>query len=135
MGRVVIVDVDGTVALRGGRSPYDFSRVAEDQPNKSVVELVKVLAESVSIIFLSGRDDSCKDTTRKWLDYHVGVPFELFMRQTGDNRKDAIVKAEIFEREVQPRHDVWLVLDDRNQVVEMWREKGLTCLQVADGDF
>ena len=27
------------------------------------------------------------------------------------------------------------VLDDRNQVVKMWRENGLTCLQVAEGDF
>jgi len=57
------------------------------------------------------------------------------MRPTGDNRKDAIVKREIFDREIRDRYRILFVLDDRNQVVDMWRELGLTCLQVAPGDF
>ena len=57
------------------------------------------------------------------------------MRKTGDNRKDAIVKREIYETHIKDKYQVDYVLYDRNQVVEMWRSLGLTCLQVADGDF
>ena len=31
--------------------------------------------------------------------------------------------------------NVAMVFDDRQQVVDMWRSNGLTCFQVADGDF
>ena len=31
--------------------------------------------------------------------------------------------------------DVFLVVDDRQKVVNMWRDLGLTCVQVAPGDF
>lgn len=60
---------------------------------------------------------------------------ELHMRKTGDTRRDSTVKRELYERHLAHR-DVLCVLDDRDQVVRMWREElGLTCLQVAYGDF
>ena len=31
--------------------------------------------------------------------------------------------------------NVAMVFDDRQQVVDMWRDNGLTVFQVADGDF
>ena len=31
--------------------------------------------------------------------------------------------------------DVFLVVDDRQKVVDMWRSLGLTVFQVAEGDF
>ncbi len=31
--------------------------------------------------------------------------------------------------------DVLCVFDDRDKVVKMWRENGLSCLQVAEGNF
>ena len=33
------------------------------------------------------------------------------------------------------KDNVAMVFDDRQQVVDMWRQNGLTCFQVADGDF
>jgi hypothetical protein len=57
------------------------------------------------------------------------------MRKYGDFRQDSIVKREIYERFIAPDYDILCVLDDRNSVVSMWREIGLTCLQVAEGDF
>lgn len=59
------------------------------------------------------------------------------MRKAGDKRNDAIVKQEIWENDISGsgRFDVFFVLDDRNRVVEMWREQGLKVLQVAEGDF
>ena len=133
----VIVDVDGTVALMRGRGPFEWDRVGEDRPNQPIIELVRLLcADRYRIVFLSGRDGSCREATWRWLLEHTGRgPLMLFMREAGDVRRDEIVKLELFDRHVRGRYDVRLVLDDRDRVVKMWRALGLTCLQVADGSF
>jgi len=59
----------------------------------------------------------------------------LYMRTEGDYRDDAVVKYELYVQYIAPTFDVAVVLDDRNRVVRMWRQVGLTCLQVEDGDF
>jgi hypothetical protein len=88
------------------------------------------------LIFLSGRYEEFEAQTRKFLQKHLPeIPYFLFMRKNGDKRKDFIVKLEIFNEKVRNNFDVQFVLDDRNQVVKMWRELGLDCFQVADGDF
>jgi hypothetical protein len=88
------------------------------------------------IIFLSGRTAGCHRATTDWLYGYFGDNWEeLYMRPVGDNRKDSVVKMELFDKYVRNRYDVRYVLDDRNQVVEMWRSLGLTVLQVADGNF
>ena len=134
-----IVDIDGTVALMNGRSPYDYSRVSEDIPNAPVVALVLALARSgAQILFVSGRDAACRTDTVGWLLRYFPTEYinwGLFMRAEGDTRDDAVVKAEILERDIAPRFHVLGVLDDRNRVVRMWRRKGLLCLQVAPGAF
>jgi hypothetical protein len=133
----VLVDIDGTVALMGGRSPYDMRTVGEDRPNHSVITAVRAMhAFGHHIVFCSGRSDDGRAATERWLAIHVGVPYEaLYMRRAGDTRKDSIVKAEIFEREIRHRYRVTGVFDDRAQVVRMWRSLGLTVFQVAEGDF
>jgi predicted kinase len=134
---VVLVDIDGTVALMTGRGPYDWHRVGEDAPNPAVIAAVRAMhAAGNAIVFCSGRDAVCRAQTEAWLELHVGVPYEaLFMRPKGDNRKDAVVKREIFDREIRDRWRVVGVFDDRRQVVRMWRALGLTVFQVAEGDF
>ena len=57
------------------------------------------------------------------------------MREADDYREDSIVKAEMYDKYVKDKYHINFVLDDRNQVVKMWREIGLFCLQVADGNF
>jgi hypothetical protein len=57
------------------------------------------------------------------------------MRKTDDFRKDSIIKEEIYQENIEGKYNVLCVLDDRNQVVDFWRAKGLTCFQVAPGDF
>ncbi|WIM95625.1 AAA family ATPase [Actinoplanes oblitus] len=134
---VVLVDIDGTVALMTGRSPYDWSRVGEDAPNPAVIAAVRAMhAAGHAIVFCSGRDAVCREETEAWLELFVGVPYEaLFMRPEGDSRKDAVVKREIFDQEIRDRWRVVGVFDDRRQVVRMWRALGLTVFQVAEGDF
>ncbi|MFN2636826.1 MAG: AAA family ATPase [Gemmatimonadaceae bacterium] len=135
--RAILVDIDGTVALMADRSPFDETRVHEDLPNLPVIHLVRDLyATGRQVVFLSGRTDACKAETARWLQTHVGVPYEgLHMRRAGDGRKDSVVKAELFDEHVREVYDVACVLDDRDQVVRMWRDLGLTVLQVADGNF
>ena len=139
-----IVDIDGTVALMGTRSPFDESRVCEDQPHVPVVSAVHALwMQGYEIIFLSGRKDSCRDATDAWLRRHFPAMtynsgLRLFMRPaTGPlaGETDWKVKLTLFNEHVRHNYDVAGVLDDRNQVVDMWRKLGLTCFQVADGNF
>jgi predicted kinase len=133
----VLVDIDGTVALMNGRSPYDWSRVGEDLPNLAVIAAVRAMhAAGHSIVFCSGRDAVCRAETEAWLELYVGVPYEaLFMRPEGDSRKDSIVKREIFDENIRDKWRIVGVFDDRQQVVRMWRGLGLTVFQVAEGDF
>lgn len=134
---VVLVDVDGTMALMNGRGPFDWARVGEDLPNWQVIHAVRAMhTAGNSIIFCSGRDEVCRAETEAWLEEFAQVPYEgLFMRPNRDNRKDSIIKREIFDREIRDRWRVTGVFDDRNQVVRMWRSLGLTVFQVAEGDF
>lgn len=114
-----------------------MSRVSDDLPNHAVITAVRAMhAFGHHIVFCSGRTDDGREATERWLGRHVGVPYEaLFMRRFGDTRRDAVVKAEIFEREIRHRWAITGVFDDRNQVVKMWRSLGLTVFQVAEGNF
>jgi predicted kinase len=133
----VLVDIDGTTALKGTRNAYDESRVHEDRPNEPVIEAIRdEHAAGRRVIFMSGRTAGCRLATAAWLGEHVGVPYEaLHMRAVGDRRPDAIVKRELFDQFVRPYFNIRRVYDDRNQVVAMWRALDLTVLQVAEGAF
>ena len=130
-----IVDIDGTLALKGERSPYDWSRVGEDSLNRPVYLAMRGLEHvGLQVVFASGRDAVCRPETEDWLFRHGINDFPLFMRAEGDMRKDSIVKRELLD-EISKEWHVVGVLDDRDQVVQMWREIGLPCFQVATGDF
>lgn len=136
----IICDLDGTIALHANkRSPYDYAKCEGDVLNESVAHIVKLYAASgYTILYVSGREAWCQPQTEKWLAKH-DMPFggrhKLLMRPSGDQRKDNIVKAELFNGNIRDHYDVRFVLDDRDQVVKMWRELGLTCLQVNYGAF
>jgi len=131
----IVCDIDGTLAHMNGRSPYDWKRVGEDLLDEEVYGILRRYNSCVEIILLSGRDGSCEKETKEWLNKHQ-VPFGLlYMRDAGDQRKDNIVKYELFKKYIEGNWNILFVLDDRNQVVKMWRQIGLKCFQVADGDF
>ncbi|GAB4022709.1 phosphatase domain-containing protein [Spirosoma koreense] len=138
--RCVLVDIDGTVAIKGDRSPYDWQRVGIDSPKWPIIRLVQSLRSSgYRVVFFSGRDAVCRSETSAWLEQYFGwqsTDYSLFMRSQNDQRKDAIIKKELFEEHIVGRYFVEFVIDDRQQVVDMWRRAlGLTCLQVDYGDF
>lgn len=139
----IIVDMDGTLAKNNGHRPfYDASTSDMDEPNTPIIDLVKELGAgfcgnaAAQIIIMSGREQKDQAPTERFLKkYHV--PYDLIcMRNTGDNRKDAIVKKELFDKYIRGKYNVWFVLDDRDSVVDMWRNTlNLTCLQVDYGNF
>jgi hypothetical protein len=109
----------------------------EDAVNWPIVKLCDVLRETFPIILMSGREEKYRDVTEYWLGAHNIFPHRigLIMREAKDNRPDEVVKRELYERHIKDKYTVVAVLDDRNKVVKMWRDLGLTCLQVAEGDF
>jgi predicted kinase len=133
----IICDLDGTLALfKGLRGPYDYSKCAKDAVNPPVASIVRLFAlNGYQIVYCSGREDSCRFQTEDFLSSNALPKGPLFMRATGDYRKDYIVKQELFDLNIRASFNVKFVLDDRDQVVQMWRRMGLTCLQVADGAF
>lgn len=137
MPAAICVDIDGTLALKGDRSPYDESRVSEDRPNWPVVRTVQALwGAGYTVVIVSGRTEACREATEQWLKESLRADYtSLFMRKEGDMRKDAVVKAEIFDQEIRHNYRVLCVIDDRKQVVDMWRSMGLTVLQCAEGNF
>ena len=87
------------------------------------------------MLIASGRGEDDRAKTEKWLtDHHIYFEV-LYMRPAKDMRPDNIIKYEILE-EIRSTHgEPFMVFDDRNQVVDMWRENGVRCVQVAPGDF
>lgn len=134
--KAVIFDVDGTLMDNTGRGPFEWDRVHEDVPKQKVKLLWDaMMAAGYACLVVSGRDGVCKDTTLASLNAAGIHPHQHYQRKAGDCRKDAIVKEEIFWEHIAPYYDVQLVVDDRKQVVEMWRRLGIETWQVDEGDF
>jgi predicted kinase len=140
----IICDIDGTLAHMKDRGPFDWSKVGNDTPDHKIIEIlhtyqamseVNLCCTQTKIILFSGRDGSCREETEKWLKDNLVDYDELYMRTADDVRKDSIIKRELFDTYIKGKYNVTFVLDDRDQVVQMWRNMGLTCLQVAEGDF
>lgn len=137
---IILVDLDGTIALHNGRSAYDYDKCDTDLPNEPIIKIIENYLSygNGNVIFMSGREDRCFDKTKAWIKKYIQIKddeFKLYMRKTGDRRKDCIVKRELFDYNIRDNYYVEFILDDRSQVVSMWRDLGLTCLQVAPGDF
>lgn len=133
----ILVDIDGTLALMGERSPFATDEtLLDDAPNTAVIATVAALhAQGYPIIVVSGRQESTRSLSETWLKQHGIAYEELFMRATGDSRPDWMIKHEIIENQILPHYQVLLSLDDRDQVVHHNRAAGMTVFQVAPGNF
>jgi predicted kinase/uncharacterized HAD superfamily protein len=136
--RAFIVDVDGTVAEGSTvRTPYDTSRYHLDLPKQDVIDLVQRLHYDSGMrpLFTTGRHEDFRGVTYEWLVTNMKMPVDyLFMRenrQTPDDQE----KIMLFDKHIRDNFWVNFCLDDRDRVVRAWRSLGLTCLQVAEGDF
>lgn len=147
MKKVIVFDMDGTLADIGHRLkfvkqkpknwPAFVAGIKDDKVNIPVVELYKTLWDSgrYELIIVSGRGEESRPQTEAWLTAH-NLPFgRVLMRKAQDYRTDSVVKGEILDALLAEGREILFTVDDRNQVVEMWRSRGITCLQCAPGDF
>lgn len=148
----VIFDLDGTLALidarralatKSGKMDWDVffdpKNIDLDQPNDAVIAMAQTLkAAGHRIIILSGRSKATKDATKTWLK-KFDVPFDILkMRPTSKDfmfMPDDKLKQIWLDQLFTDKSDIICVFDDRQKVVDMWRDNGLTCMQVAPGDF
>lgn len=138
----ILVDVDGTLAKRGNRGIYDFEKSIDDEVYYQPKFLIELIVEqnkwsnpvipAIKIIIFSGREDKYQAVTEKWLNRH-DIPYdEIHMRKTGDTRPDFVAKKEMYDTIIKDKYNVFFVLDDRKQVIDMWKANGLYVLG-ADG--
>jgi len=135
--KAIMCDIDGTAAKMVTRGPYEWDKVKEDIVNTPVIEIIrKFYKDGYKILFLTAREGQAEELTREWLTEN-DVPYhKLFIKPSHDSRKDTINKREIFDKNIRDRYNVLFVMDDRDQVVKLWRDEiGLTCLQVDWGNF
>ncbi len=146
MKEVIVVDLDGTLADCDHRvhhvesSPKDWKsfneKMGSDDLNiwcKKIIDSMK--SSGVDTILLTGRGEKSRETTQKWLEDNKVSYLALFMRASGDEREDAVVKKEIYLESIANKYKTLFVIEDRLSVVKMWRSIDVTCLQCAWGDF
>ena len=149
----IIFDLDGTLALVDHRRHFIehpakdwdafYKACIDDIPNRAIDNLLDDLYWSKihNIQIWSGRSDIVKLLTLEWLMKH-SVPYhDLRMRKQGDYTPDEILKESWLDEELKALKERGLetqeilVFDDRDKVVAMWRRRGITCCQVAEGNF
>lgn len=140
----IICDLDGTLCnidhrLHHVKGPSKknwtafFEGLKDDKLNDWCAYILNT--SDVPIILCSGRTDTYRSLTREWLEEHMIFHDHLFMRNRNDFRRDDIVKENLLDFEILTRYTPMYVIDDRDQVVKMWRKRGIPCLQCAEGNF
>lgn len=137
MRKCIICDLDGTLSLfdRNKKNPYsrDFEN---DDCNDRVLFLLNSWNEQYPegiVFFLSGRSSKYREQTEIFLKKNLAFPYILIMRMDKDNRKDVIVKEEMYNEWVKPYYEVDFVIDDRLQVCRLWYSLGLFVFNVNQG--
>ena len=151
--KTVIFDLDGTLALIDDRRAlatkpngkidwdvfFDPANIQLDKPNWPVILMAQTLKKAGHrVVIFSGRSKATKDATRDWLN-QLDIPFDVLkMRPTGRDFMfipDDKLKQNWLDQLFPDKNDILCIFDDRDKVVKMWRDNGLTCMQVAPGDF
>jgi len=144
----VICDIDGTLAdvehrrhfVQGKKKDFTafYDAMGDDTPMIPIIGLVNMyMLNSWPVLLCTGRPERYREITEKWLDTIGLLRYEaLYMRRedeeyTPDYQVKLVMLKQIRDEGYHPE----IAIDDRNQVVEMWRSEGLTCLQVAEGNF
>jgi len=146
MNKIIVVDIDGTIANTEHRKHWVASKpknwaawnagMSLDTPHADIVELLDMFAaRGDRIILCSGRGEETRAVTEQWLADNNIYYHALYMRAEKDYRKDSIVKVELLEQIRSDYCEPFLWFDDRQQVVDAIRAQGVRVLQVAPGDF
>ena len=145
MKKCFIIDIDGTIADGAHRQPmlqqeprdWDafFKACVDDKRIEHMWEVVEALSIYADIVLVSGRSDLVLAETVAWLHQHEFTWSALYMRKQGDHTDDDKLKIKLLEQVRKDGFEPVMAFDDRNRVVKAWREAGVPCAQVAEGDF
>ncbi len=141
LSHCIIVDMDGTLCFNVTERPFFGPGAAEqminDFPNTNVIDLVRAYCEQYDceLVIITGRDEPCRKVTLDWLDKYYLYPTKLLMRPEGSMLSGPEQKKLIYENEIKDIYNVDLVIEDNSKVVQMYRDLGLTVLQVNEGKF
>lgn len=152
MKPLYIFDLDGTLANIEHRRHFVegdvkdwrtfFAECGKDVPIRNVIGTMdRLMKAGADVWIFSGRSDECMWLTKKWLFSWTGLTYRdmetcLVMRQAGDYRADDVLKQEMLDNMLPEDWErLVAVFDDRDRVVNMWRSNGITCFQVAPGNF
>jgi hypothetical protein len=143
----VIFDMDGTLANIDHRihlikkKPKNWDKSHDMMVDDILEEKVKFLADAcfdsgMNIAIVTGRPEKCRIVTSEWL-YNHGIMYdELHMRPDDDFTPDWEIKEKILiDNFLECNRNIYFVVDDRDCVVAMWRQHGLTCFQCKKGDY
>lgn len=146
----IIFDVDGTIADvehrrhlvngdKGFKPDWNAFRqaTADDTPVEHVCDIAKRFIKSGDhVAFFSARNESEREITEKQISEWIGDDHKgLFLRPNDSYEPDEEFKARLADQFEGMGGKIDLVFDDRNKVVEMWKNRGTTVVQVAEGDF
>lgn len=141
-----IFDIDGTLSDPSHRKHWIASKprnwpawnaaMGLDKPQWDIISFMSVArAMGLSVVISTGREETHRDVTDKWFR-NYGITYDkMYMRKAKDYRDDGIVKKEMLDQMRLDKYLPTLVFDDRDRVVKMWRENGIRCLQVQEGNF
>ena len=150
MTNIIISDIDGTLSDGSHRVHYllpspkhsqknwdkYYSLMHLDKPKVDVIHAFNSLQSHFAVgVLVTARDEKYREVTEKWLKKYSVQYYKLMMRPNEDKREDVEIKREILNKLEKAGFIVKIVFEDRTRCVKMWREEGLTCFQVAEGDF
>jgi phosphoglycolate phosphatase-like HAD superfamily hydrolase len=146
----VIFDLDGTLALIDKRRSkaakengkinwkvfFSPENIQLDEPNIAVIKTFQAMKQAgFEVGIFSGRDSISRKETEVWLGEN-GIQFDFFkMRPQGSHTPDDVLKKMWLDEMISDGKEILCVFDDRDKVVKMWRENGISCFQVNYGDF
>lgn len=149
--KVIVFDIDGTLAdgehrmhlIRGeGKKDWKtfFDMALDDPPHHEIQWLNHIMADrdDVDLIVLTARPEKRRSITEQWLMEHGIKHTELILktdREEADRVPDYAFKERILDELIAQGRRPYMVFEDRNNVVDMWRNRGIKCLQVQPGDF
>lgn len=132
-----IIDLDGTLASIGNRSPYSaWNCDIVDSLNEPVANVVKLHYNAgYKIIFCSGRMEKDRAPTVRFIEKHLPkMEYQLFLRKDGDQRQDAIIKEEIFNEHIKNKFWIKFAIDDRISICRLWFNMGIKLFRYGDPD-
>jgi hypothetical protein len=152
--RVIVIDLDDTIAKKVTRHHFDWTRVGEDAPIEYVLRILDAYQDSfpmVKRIILTARNEGYpnplkqqpeltnyktigREQTEAWVAEHVGEVDRVIMKPAESFQKSPEFKVEEIQKLLDEGLDIEFIMDDNVAVIEAVKERFpfITILQIAN---